>query len=102
LQENKQDTQRHAIAFWKKVIYPFIIFVMLALALPFAFMKVRTGSVGFKVFGGIMLGMSFQLFNTLFSSVGLLGTLPPLFTAIFPPLIYLLLAFLALKWVSRA
>jgi lipopolysaccharide export system permease protein len=102
LQENKQDTQRHAIAFWKKAIYPFIIFVMLALALPFAFMKVRTGSVGFKVFGGIMLGMSFQLFNTLFSSVGLLGTLPPLFTAIFPPLIYLLLAFLALKWVSRA
>jgi lipopolysaccharide export system permease protein len=102
LQENKQDMQRHAIAFWKKVIYPFIIFVMLALALPFAFMKVRAGSVGFKVFGGIMLGMSFQLFNTLFSSVGLLGTLPPLFTAIFPPLIYLLLAFIALKWVSRA
>lgn len=102
LQENKQDAQRHTIAFWKKVIYPFIIFVMLALALPFAFMKVRAGSVGLKVFGGIMLGMSFQLFNTLFSSVGLLGTLPPLFTAIFPPLIYLLLALMALKWVSRA
>ena len=102
LQENKQDAQRHTIAFWKKVIYPFIIFVMLALALPFAFIKVRAGSVGLKVFGGIMLGMSFQLFNTLFSSVGLLGTLPPLFTAIFPPLIYLLLALMALKWVSRA
>ena len=102
LQENKQDAQRHTIAFWKKVIYPFIIFVMLALALPFAFMKVRAGSVGLKVFGGIMLGMSFQLFNTLFSSVGLLGTLPPLFTAVFPPLIYLLLALMALKWVSRA
>ena len=102
LQENKQDAQRHAIAFWKKVVYPFIIFVMLALALPFAFMKVRAGSVGIKVFGGIMLGMSFQLFNTLFSSVGLLGALPALFTAIFPPLIYLLLAIAALKWVARA
>ena len=100
LQDNKQDMQRHAIAFWKKVIYPFIIFVMLALALPFAFMKVRAGSVGIKVFGGIMLGMSFQLFNTLFSSIGLLGALPAFFTAIFPPLVYLVLAFLALKWVA--
>ena len=102
LQDNKQDMQRHAIAFWKKVIYPFIIFVMLALALPFAFMKVRAGSVGIKVFGGIMLGMSFQLLNTLFSSIGLLGALPAFFTAIFPPLVYLILAFLSLKWVARA
>jgi lipopolysaccharide export system permease protein len=102
LQDNKQDMQRHAIAFWKKVIYPFIIFVMLALALPFAFMKVRAGSVGIKVFGGIMLGMSFQLLNTLFSSIGLLGAFPAFFTAIFPPLVYLVLAFLALKWVARA
>ncbi len=101
LQDNKQDLQRHAIAFWKKLIYPFIIFVMLALALPFAFMKIRSGSVGIKVFGGIMLGMSFQLFNTLFSSIGLLGALPAFFTAIFPPLVYLVLAFLALKWVAR-
>jgi lipopolysaccharide export system permease protein len=101
LQDNKQDLQRHSIAFWKKLIYPFIIFVMLALALPFAFMKIRSGSVGIKVFGGIMLGMSFQLFNTLFSSIGLLGTLPAFFTAIFPPLVYLVLAFLALKWVAR-
>ena len=102
LQDNKQDLQRHSIAFWKKLIYPFIIFVMLALALPFAFMKIRSGSVGIKVFGGIMLGMSFQLFNTLFSSIGLLGALPAFFTAIFPPLVYLVLAFLALKWVARA
>jgi len=101
LQDNKQDLQRHSIAFWKKLIYPFIIFVMLALALPFAFMKIRSGSVGIKVFGGIMLGMSFQLFNTLFSSIGLLGSLPAFFTAILPPLVYLILAFLALKWVAR-
>jgi len=102
LQDNKQDLQRHSIAFWKKLIYPFIIFVMLALALPFAFMKIRSGSVGIKVFGGIMLGMSFQLFNTLFSSIGLLGALPAFLTAIFPPLVYLILAFLSLKWVARA
>ena len=99
---NKQDTQRHSIAFWKKVIYPFTIFVMLTLALPFAYLKGRAGSVGIKVFGGIMLGMSFQLFNSLFSNVGILGSWPTLLTAITPSLLYFLLALLGLRWVSRA
>ena len=102
LKENKQDAQRHSIAFWKKVIYPFTIFVMLALALPFAYLKVRAGSVGIKVFGGIMLGMSFQLFNSLFSNVGLLGAWPTLITALMPPMMYFILAIAALGWVSRA
>lgn len=102
LSDNKQDIQRHAIAFWKKVIYPFTIFVMLALALPFAYLKVRAGSIGIKVFGGIMLGMSFQLFNSLFSNVGLLGAWPALLTALAPPLTYLILAIVSLRWVSRS
>ena len=102
LRDNKQDAQRHSIAFWKKVVYPFTIFVMLALALPFAFLKVRAGSVGIKVFGGIMLGMSFQLFNSLFSNVGLLGSWPAFMTALTPPLLYFLLALIGLRWVSKA
>ena len=102
LRDNKQDAQRHSIAFWKKVIYPFTIFVMLTLALPFAYMKVRAGGVGIKVFGGIMLGMSFQLFNSLFSNVGLLGSWPALLTALTPPLLYFLLALVGLRWVSKA
>ena len=102
LRDNKQDAHRHAIAFWKKVIYPFTIFVMLTLALPFAYLKVRAGSVGIKVFGGIMLGMSFQLFNSLFSNVGLLGSWPALLTALTPPLLYFILAIAGLRWVSRA
>ena len=102
LRDNKQDVQRHSIAFWKKVIYPFTIFVMLALALPFAYLKVRAGGVGIKVFGGIMLGMSFQLFNSLFSNVGLLGAWPALLTALTPPLLYFIFAIAGLRWVSRA
>jgi lipopolysaccharide export system permease protein len=102
LQGNKQDVHRHSIAFWKKLVYPFIIFVMLTLALPFAYLKVRAGGVGIKVFGGIMLGMSFQLFNSLFSNVGLLGSWPALLTALIPPLTYFILALVGLRWVSKS
>ena len=102
LNENRQDAQRHSIAFWKKLVYPLIIFVMLTLALPFAYLRVRSGSVGIKVFGGIMLGMSFQLFNSLFSNVGLLGAWPAILTAAIPPLLYFGLALFALQRVSRS
>jgi lipopolysaccharide export system permease protein len=75
---------------------------MLALALPFAYLKVRAGSIGIKVFGGIMLGMGFQLFNSLFSNVGLLGSWPAPITALVPPLLFLFLALAGLRRVSKA
>ena len=101
LRDNKQDTQRYEIAFWKKVVYPLTLFVMVALALPFAYLHARAGAVGVKVFGGIMLGLSFHLSNTLFSHVGLLHTWPPIVSALVPGTLYLMIALGALRWVDR-
>ncbi|WP_404991748.1 LPS export ABC transporter permease LptG [Cupriavidus pauculus] len=101
LRDNKQDTQRYEIAFWKKVVYPLTLFVMVALALPFAYLHARAGAVGVKVFGGIMLGLSFHLSNTLFSHVGLLHTWPPIVSALVPGTLYLMVALSALRWVDR-
>ncbi|MGN6085477.1 LPS export ABC transporter permease LptG [Trinickia sp.] len=101
LVENHQDTQRYEIALWKKLLYPFAVLVMLVLSLPFAYLHTRAGVVGVKVFGGIMLGMSFQLVNTLFSHVGMLNTWPAPVTAATPGLIYLMLGLAGLKWVDR-
>lgn len=101
LTENRQDTQRYDIALWKKLLYPFAVLVMLVLSLPFAYLHTRAGVVGVKVFGGIMLGMSFQLINTLFSHIGMLATLPAPMTAAAPALLYLALGFVGLKWVDR-
>ncbi|WP_126286285.1 LPS export ABC transporter permease LptG [Burkholderia stagnalis] len=101
LKENQQDTQRYDIAFWRKLLYPFAVFVMLVLSLPFAYLHTRAGVVGVKVFGGIMLGMSFQLLNTLFSHIGTLNTWPAPLTAALPGLLYLGLGLFSLKWVDR-
>ncbi|GLU35452.1 LPS export ABC transporter permease LptG [Trinickia caryophylli] len=101
LTENLQNTQRYEIALWKKLLYPFAVLVMLVLSLPFAYLHTRAGVVGVKVFGGIMLGMSFQLINTLFSHIGTLNTWPAPVTAATPGLIYLALGIVGLKWVDR-
>ncbi len=101
LEENHQDTQRYNIALWRKFAYPFAIFVMLTLSLPFAYLHTRAGVVGIKVFGGIMLGMSFQLTNTLFSHIGMLKTWPAPLVAAIPALLYLALGITTLRWVDR-
>ena len=101
LTENKQETDRFKIAFWKKLIDPLAIFVLMALALPFAYLHTRSGGVSLKIFMGIMIGVSFMLINTLFSHLGLLSTWPPFVTAIAPSLLYLALALGALWWVER-
>jgi lipopolysaccharide export system permease protein len=101
LEENKQRTERYEIAFWKKIIYPFAVFVMMALALPFAYLHFRSGGVSLKIFMGIMIGVSFQLLNSLFSHLGLLNTWPPFATAILPSALFLLAAIVALWRAER-
>jgi len=101
LAENKQTTGRYEIAFWKKIVYPFAVLVMMALALPFAYLQTRSGGVSLKIFSGIMIGVSFHLLNTLFSHIGLLNTWPALATALLPSVFFLLLAIGALWWVER-
>ena len=101
LAENKQTTERYEIAFWKKLFYPLAVLVMMALALPFAYLHFRAGGVSLKIFIGIMIGVSFQLLNSLFSHLGLLNTWPPLATAVLPSATFLLVAIAALLWVQK-
>ena len=101
LEENSQDAARYEIAFWKKLVYPFSVFVMMALALPFAYLHFRSGGISLKIFTGIMIGVGFVLINNLFSHLGLLNTWPAFVTAALPSGIFLLFAVGALWWVER-
>ena len=101
LAENNQRTESYDIALWTKILYPFAVFVMMALALPFAYLQSRSGGLSLKIFIGIMIGVSFQLINSLFSHVGLLNNWSPFATAIMPSAVFLLTAITALWWVER-
>lgn len=101
MEANHQDTAAYKIAFWKKIIYPFSVFVMLGLALPFAYLHFRSGGISVKIFTGIMIGVLFMLLNSLFSHVGLLNTWPAFLTAVIPSVIFLLFALFALWWIER-
>jgi lipopolysaccharide export system permease protein len=98
---NRQKTERYEIALWKKLLYPIAALVMMALALPFAYMQARAGMVGLKVFLGIMLGIFFHMLNSLFAHIGLLQNWPPLSAALAPSAAFLSAAILMMWWVER-
>lgn len=101
LASNAQAAQRYEIAFWKKSLYPLVCMVMVALALPFAYLHARSGGMSLKIFGGIMLGISFVLVNHISSHLGLLHQWQPWLAASAPSLVYLLLSMSAFVWLVR-
>ncbi len=101
LSENKQENERFKIAFWKKLIDPLAIFVLMALALPFAYLQTRSGGVSIKIFAGIMIGVAYMLVNSLFAHLGLLNSMPAVLTAIAPSMVFLGMALFALWRVER-
>jgi len=99
LENNQQTAQRYEIEFWKKVFYPLSCLVMVVLALPFAYLHFRSGSITTYVFGGVMAGISFFLLNNVFGYIGNLQNWQPWLTAALPGLIYSLLSLTAFAWL---
>lgn len=100
LRQNKLDSGLYEISFWKGVVYPFVIWVMMLLALPAAFLQARAGAVGARVLAGILVGVGFHLLNSLFSHLGVLTTWPAPLMAALPSLMALMLAGVFFYWVN--
>lgn len=99
LQSNGQTAQKYEIQFWKKVFYPLSCLVMVVLALPFAYLHFRSGSVATYVFGGVMAGISFVLLNNVLGDLGALRGWQPWITAALPGLIYSFVSLTAFSWL---
>lgn len=101
LQSQEQAASRYQVQFLKRALYPLACVVMVALALPFAYLHARGGGVSLKVFMGILLGISFVLVNNLFTHVGMLREWSPWVAASVPSAVYLLLSLAAFVWLVR-
>jgi lipopolysaccharide export system permease protein len=101
LRENHQETARHEIALYSKLVYPLAVVVMMILALPFSYARVRDGGVTGKLVAGIMLGLGFHLASRLFGHLGLLNAWPPLFAAGFPTALFLVGGMSMMWWMER-
>src|SRR5690606_35902329 len=59
LNDNNLAHDTQVVAMWPKMIYPFTLLIMIAIAAPISLMQSRRGGVGSKVFAGILAGVGF-------------------------------------------
>ena len=87
---NDLNSDRFEQAFWQHFTTPLSTLVMLIIAAPFVFSFQRNAGAGQRIFIGILIGISFFLFNRILGNVGIVYGIPPLLSATLPLLIFLM------------
>jgi len=92
LEDNKQDASRYELAFWRKIVQPLTVAVMLLVALSFIFGPLRSVSMGARIMMGVATGILFYISNEVMGSMSLVYQLPPILGATMPSIIFVSLA----------
>ena len=87
LHDNGQKNQSVELAFWGRIVNPFVTLVMLLVAVPFVMTLRRETSLGQRVVVGVTFGLGFYLFDRMFGHFGLIYHMNPVFAASFPTLL---------------
>jgi lipopolysaccharide export system permease protein len=87
LKENNQKAQTFELAFWSRLINPLIVFVMLMVSIPFVIGIKRGVSTGGRMMIGVIIGMTFNIFDKIAGHVGLVYGYDPMLMAVLPSVI---------------
>jgi lipopolysaccharide export system permease protein len=92
LKANEQDASRYQLAFWRKLMQPLTVAVMLLVALSFIFGPLRSVSMGARIMMGVFTGILFFICNEVLGSLSLVYQLPPILGAMMPSLLFVSIA----------
>ena len=92
LEANEQDPSRYQLAFWRKLIQPATVAVMLLVALSFIFGPLRSVSMGARIMMGVVTGILFFVCNEVLGSLSLVYQFPPILGAISPSILFVSVA----------
>lgn len=84
---NRLDDHRYVAALWSHLAKPVALLAMLLLAMPFVFGPLRSSSAGQRLLVGMLIGIGFYVFNSMFMQTGIVFNLNPLLTAWLPTLL---------------
>lgn len=99
LGDNKQDPAKYELAFWARLINPFIILVMLLVSAPFVVGVGRGIALGPRMVMGVLIGMSFNIIDNAVGQMGVVYGLNPIFVAVLPSSLVLLGAVYAISCI---
>lgn len=92
LKENGQQSHKFELAFWQRVIDPFVTLVMLLVAVPFVMNVSRSVTMGQRMMMGVVIGLLFILFDRMVGHLGLVYSFDPMIAAMLPGALFLVLS----------
>ena len=84
LKDNNQKSQSFELAFWSRLINPLVTFVMLMVSIPFVVGAGRGVGTGGRMMIGVIIGMSFNIFDKIAGHLGLVYGFSPVLMAVLP------------------
>jgi lipopolysaccharide export system permease protein len=101
LVKNGTQAAEFQFSYWKRVLQPLTILVMLFLAIPFVFTAPRSVNMGWQMLVGIVTGFVFYILDSLLGQLSVVYQLPPFFAALFPILLFAALGFLLMRRIKN-
>lgn len=92
LKQSGQESRRYQLNMLRKMLQPLSVAVMMLMALSFIFGPLRSVSMGTRVVTGISFGFLFYVLDQIFGPLSVVYNIPPLFGALLPSSLFLLLS----------
>jgi len=92
LNANHQKSQRYELAFWSRLINPWVTFVMLMVSVPLVIGIGRGIGAGGRITLGVLIGMTFNILDRIVGHMGLIYDVNPMLIAVMPSLTVFLIA----------
>ncbi len=88
LMKNGLQAAQFQLSFWKRVLQPVSVLVMLFLAVPLVFVAPPRVSMGWRLLIGVLIGFSFYITDALVGQLSVIFQLPSFLAAIFPSILF--------------
>ncbi len=89
LEKNKLDSDIQKKIFWEKIFQPFSAVIMLFLALPFIFGKLRSTQTSKRIIIGLFIGITFFIVSSILPNLGMILGLAPFVNILIPHLVFI-------------
>lgn len=93
LEQNGLQSTEYTFDFWQRIFQPFASLVMVLLALPFVLGAFSSGTLGWRILTGILVGFSFFILNEMLGELSIVYQLPTITAAALPIILFAIIGF---------
>ena len=97
LEQQSMDSAVYRLAFWEKMLQPLVIVSLVLVAISFIFGPLRESTMGFRIFIGVVIGISFKMVQDLLGPFSIVFGFPVLYAVIIPIFLCIVLGVFLLK-----